>query len=316
MTSKFKDGMRDPSGQFSSPCPSNKSTIEQDIPVSKQTFPGMERDMPSPKPTREELPEAGGTATTYKAANKLKGKRALITGGDSGIGAATAVLFAKEGAISTIVYLPEEEQDAQDTKKQVEGSGGTCHLFSADLVKKENCQKAIDFAMEKMDGIDILFNNAAYQMMVQDILDLPDEQWIHTFDINMHSYFFMAKYTLRHMEPGSVIINNASINAYIGRSDLLDYTSTKGAIVSFTRGLSNQYISRGIRVNAVAPGPVWTPLIPATMDKKAQEEFTSPMGRPAQPSEIASCVVFLASMDSSCVSGQTLHCNGGVVVNG
>lgn len=170
--------------------------------------------------------------------------------------------------------------------------------------------------------------------MVRDIVDLPDEQWMHTFDINMHSYF-MAKYALRHMGPGSVIVNNASINAYIGRSDLLDYTATKGAIVSFTRGLSNQYISRGIRVNAVAPGPgacqigtlkdvrdladwllVWTPLIPATMDRKAQEEFTSPMGRPAQPSEIASCVVFLACMDSSCVSGQTVHCNGGVVVNG
>ncbi|PNP54004.1 hypothetical protein THARTR1_05691 [Trichoderma harzianum] len=272
--------------------------------------------MPDPKPTREELPDAGGTSTTYKAADKLYGKRALITGGDSGIGAATAVLFAKEGAVSTIVYLPEEEQDAQDTKKQVESLGGTCHLFATDLAKRENCQKAIDFSLEKMGGIDILFNNAAYQMMVEDILDLPDDQWVHTFNINMHSYFYMAKYALKHMKRGSVIINNASINAYIGRPDLLDYTSTKGAIISFTRGLSNQYIGKGIRVNAVAPGPVWTPLIPATMNEKAQKEFTSPMGRPAQPSEIASCIVFLASMDSSCVSGQTLHCNGGVVVNG
>lgn len=170
-------------------------------------------------------------------------------------------------------------------------------------------------------------------MMVEDILDLSDDQWVHTFNINMHSYFFMAKYALKHMKRGSVIINNASINAYIGRPDLLDYTSTKGGTISFTRGLSNQYISKGIRVNAVAPGPgegalatvlydmltkivVWTPLIPATMNDKAQKEFTSPMGRPAQPSEIATCIVFLASMDSSCVSGQTLHCNGGVVVNG
>ncbi|TWU73857.1 hypothetical protein ED733_000245 [Metarhizium rileyi] len=289
---------------------------EKDIPVSKQQFPGKDREMPDPKPVREELPDAGGAAKTYKAAGKLQGKRALITGGDSGIGAATAVLFAKEGAVSTLVYLPEEEQDAQDTKKQVEQSGGTCHLLSADLVQRENCQRAVNYALETMNGIDILFNNAAYQMMVEDILDLPDEQWVHTFNINMHSYFFMAKYALKHMEAGSVIINNASINAYIGRPDLLDYTSTKGAIVSFTRGLSNQYISKGIRVNAVAPGPVWTPLIPATMSSKAQKEFTSPMGRPAQPSEIASCVVFLASMDSSCVSGQTLHCNGGVVVNG
>ncbi|KAK0763233.1 hypothetical protein N5P37_004219 [Trichoderma harzianum] len=276
-------------------------------------FPGKDRDMPDPKPTREELPDAGGTSTTYKAADKLHGKRALITGGDSGIGAATAVLFAKEGAVSTIVYLPEEEKDAQDTKKQVESLGGTCHLFATDLAKRENCQKAIDFSLEKMGGIDILFNNAAYQMMVEDILDLPEDQWVHTFNINMHSYFYMAKYALKHMKRGAVIINNASINAYIGRPDLLDYTSTKGAIISFTRGLSNQYIGKGIRVNAVAPGPVWTPLIPATMNEKAQKEFTSPMGRPAQPSEIASCVVFLASMDSSCVSGQTIHCNGGTV---
>ncbi|EGR50083.1 uncharacterized protein TRIREDRAFT_3055 [Trichoderma reesei QM6a] len=272
--------------------------------------------MPNPKPTRDELPEAGGTSVTYKAANKLEGKRALITGGDSGIGAATAVLFAKEGAVITTVYLPDEEQDAQDTKKQVEEAGGKCYLFAADLVKKENCQAAVDFALEKMGGIDILFNNAAYQMMVEDILDLPDEQWVHTFNVNIHSYFYMAKYSLKHMKRGAVIINNASINAYIGRPDLLDYTSTKGAIVSFTRGLSNQYISKGIRVNAVAPGPVWTPLIPATMNDEAQKQFTSPMGRPAQPSEIASCVVFLASMDSSCISGQTIHCNGGTVVNG
>lgn len=141
-------------------------------------------------------------------------------------------------------------------------------------------------------------------------------QWLHTFNVNIHPMFFLSKYLLPHMKKGSAIINNASINAYIGRPDLLDYTSSKGAIVSFTRGLSNQCISRGIRVNAVAPGPVWTPLIPATMNEKAQKDFTSPMGRPAQPSEIATCVVFLASADSSCVSGQTIHCNGGVVLNG
>ncbi|KAK2606243.1 hypothetical protein QQS21_003291 [Conoideocrella luteorostrata] len=289
---------------------------EDQIPISEQSFPGKDHKMPGPMPVREELPEAGGVKTTYKAANKLQGKRALITGGDSGIGAATAVLFAKEGAELTLAYLPEEEKDAQDTKNQIEKQGGTCYLVSADLVKRENCQRVIDFAVEKMNGIDILFNNAAYQMMVEDIADLSEDQWVHTFNINMHSYFYMAKYALKHMRVGSVIINNASINAYIGRPDLLDYTSSKGAIVSFTRGLSNQYISKGVRVNAVAPGPVWTPLIPATMNEKAQKEFTSPMGRPAQPSEIAACVVFLASMDSSCVSGQTLHCNGGVVVNG
>lgn len=245
-----------------------------------------------------------------------RGKKAIITGGDSGIGAATALLFAKEGADSTIAYLPEEEKDARETKRQVEEQGRQCHLIALDLTKRENCKKVVDFAMEKMGAIDILFNNVAYQMMVEDIADLSEDQWEHTFNTNIHSYFYMSKYSLPHMKRGGTIINNASINAYIGRPDLLDYTSTKGAVISFTRGLSNQYLSKGIRVNAVAPGPVWTPLIPATMNEKAQKEFTSPMGRPAQPSEIATCVVFLASSDSSCISAQTIHCNGGVVVNG
>lgn len=142
------------------------------------------------------------------------------------------------------------------------------------------------------------------------------DQWIHTFNTNIHPYYYLAKYALPHMKGGSTIINNASINAYIGRPDLLDYTSTKGAIISFTRGLSNQYVGKGIRVNALAPGPVWTPLIPSTMTEEAQKQFTSPMGRPLQPSEIATCAVFLASTDSSALSGQVIHCNGGVIVNG
>lgn len=142
------------------------------------------------------------------------------------------------------------------------------------------------------------------------------DQWVKTFDTNIHPFFFLSKYILPHLKPGATIINNGSINAYIGRPDLLDYTSTKGAVIAFTRALSNQLISRGIRVNAVCPGPVWTPLIPATMDKDAQDDFTSPMGRPGQPSEIASVVVFLAGPDSSLISGQSLHPNGGVIVNG
>jgi NAD(P)-dependent dehydrogenase (short-subunit alcohol dehydrogenase family) len=287
------------------------------VPVTKQSFPGTTEEMPDPKPTHSEVPDHTGEGkTSYKAAGKLKGRKALITGGDSGIGSATAILFAKEGADSTIVYLPEEEKDAQGTKKEVEQLGAKCYLIARDLAKKENCKEIVDFALEKMGSIDILFNNAAYQMMVEDILDLPDEQWEHTFNVNIHSFFYISKYALKHMKKGSTIINNASINAYIGRPDLLDYTSTKGAIVSFTRGLSNQYVGKGIRVNAVAPGPVWTPLIPATMSEDAQKKFTSPMGRPGQPSEVATCVVFLASSDSSFVSGQVIHCNGGTVVNG
>ncbi|KAJ4151298.1 hypothetical protein LMH87_012008 [Akanthomyces muscarius] len=289
---------------------------ERDIPITKQSFPGKEYDMPNPQPTRDEVPGSSGHGETYRAAGKLRGKRAIITGGDSGIGASTALLFAREGAVSTIAYLPEEEKDAQDTRNQIQDNGGTCYLVALDLVRKENCKKVVDFALENMGGVDILFNNAAFQMVRKDISDLSEDQWEHTFNINIHAYFYMAKYCLEHMTGGATIINNASINAYIGRPDLLDYTSTKGAVVSFTRGLSNQCLAKDIRVNAVAPGPVWTPLIPSTMDDEAQENFTSPMGRPAQPSEIATCVVFLASPDSSCISGQTIHCNGGTVVNG
>lgn len=288
-----------------------------EIPVSNQEVPGLESKMPNPKPLYDELPTDDGKGEKYKAAGKLKGKNAIITGGDSGIGRATAVLFAMEGANSLIAYLPEEESDARETKKLVEQHGQTCHLVPTDLKDKANCKKVVDEAVKAFNGkIDILFNNAAYQMVVEDIKDLSEDQWLHTFNTNIHPYFFMAKYVLPHMKRGSAIINNASINAYIGRPDLLDYTSTKGAIVSFTRGLSNQQIDKGIRVNAIAPGPVWTPLIPSTMPEKAQKQFTAPMGRPSQPSEIATCVVFLASSDSSSVSGQTIHCNGGSVVGG
>jgi NAD(P)-dependent dehydrogenase (short-subunit alcohol dehydrogenase family) len=287
------------------------------VPVTKQSFPGKETKMPSPTPLFDEIPTPDGGSQKYKAAGKLKGRKAIITGGDSGIGRATAILFAMEGADTLIAYLKEEEEDAQETKKRVEAYGQKCHLISTDLRDRENCKKVIDEAVNTFGGqIDILFNNAAFQNMVEDIKDLSEDQWINTFNTNIHPYFYLAKYALPHMKPGSTIINNASINAYTGRPDLLDYTSTKGAIVSFTRGLSNQQVGKGIRVNAVAPGPVWTPLIPATMTEDAQKQFTSPMGRPAQPSEVATCVVFLASTDSSAISGQTIHCNGGTVVSG
>ncbi|KAK4162528.1 putative oxidoreductase [Cladorrhinum sp. PSN259] len=287
------------------------------VPVTHQEFPGKESKMPHPQPLFDEVPTPDGKSEKYKAAGKLKGKKAIITGGDSGIGRATAILFAMEGADSLIAYLPEEEDDAQDTKKRVEQYGQQCHLISTDLRDRENCKKVVDKAVGVFNGqIDILFNNAAYQMAVDDIKDLSEEQWIKTFDTNIHPYFYMAKYSLPHMKRGSTIINNASINAYVGKPQLLDYTATKGAIISFTRGLSNQQLSKGIRVNALAPGPVWTPLIPSTMTAEMQEQFAAPMGRPAQPSEIATCAVFLASSDSSALSGQTIHCNGGSVVNG
>ncbi|ROT39804.1 general stress protein [Sodiomyces alkalinus F11] len=289
---------------------------EHRIPIQEQQFPGKEGQLPDPKPEIDHIPTADGGSKPYQAAGKLKDRKAIITGGDSGIGRASAVLFAMEGADVLIAYLPEEEEDAQVTKKHVEKHGRECHLLPLDLTDRANCQKVIDVALEKLGRIDILFNNAAYQMMTDDITNLSEEQWLHTFNTNIHPYYYLAKYALPHMKGGSTIINNASINAYIGRPDLLDYTSTKGAIISFTRGLSNQYVGKGIRVNALAPGPVWTPLIPSTMSEEAQKQFTSPMGRPMQPSEIATCAVFLASTDSSALSGQVIHCNGGVIVNG
>ncbi|KAI1327252.1 short chain dehydrogenase [Xylariaceae sp. FL0255] len=286
------------------------------VPVTFQEFPGKEHKMPK-EAQYDMLPTDTGGYQKYRAAGKLEGKKAIITGGDSGIGRATALLFAMEGADSLITYLPDEEKDAQETKKLVEANHGRqCHLHKTDLTDKNNCHQVVDEALRLMGSVHILFNNAAYQMMTRDILDIPDEQWMHTFATNIHPMFHLSKRALPHMGPGSTIINNASINAYVGRPDLLDYTSTKGAIISFTRGLSNQFVSRGIRVNAVAPGPVWTPLIPSTMTEEAQKSFTSPMGRPSQPSEIAACVVFLASKDSSSISGQTIHCNGGTIVNG
>ncbi|OCK73439.1 NAD(P)-binding protein [Lepidopterella palustris CBS 459.81] len=273
--------------------------------------------MKDPKPTSTELPTEDGGFEKYKAADKLKGKKAIITGGDSGIGRAIAILFAMEGADSLIAYLPQEEDDAKETQKQVEERGGKCHLLAIDIKSKENCKKLIDTALDKLDGINILVNNAATQMQCESIKELPEETWEDTFATNIHPIFYLSKYALPHLKTGDTIINNASINAYIGRPDLLDYTSTKGAIVAFTRGLSNQVVSEGIRVNCVCPGPVWTPLIPATMTKDTQSQFhQTPMRRPGQPSEIATCFVFLASQDSSFISGQSLHPNGGVVVNG
>ncbi|PYI30493.1 NAD(P)-binding protein [Aspergillus indologenus CBS 114.80] len=288
-----------------------------EIPIQHQMKPGLQADLEEPKPASSHIPDEDGGYQSYKAAGKLVGKRAIITGGDSGIGRAIAILFAMEGATSLIVHLPEEEKDAQETKMRVQEAGQECHSMATDLRERENCRKVIDTALEKLGGIDILVNNAGTQNMIEDLKDLEESQWIKTFDTNIHPLYYLSKYALPHLKRGSTIINCASVNAYIGRPDLLDYTSTKGAIVAFTRGLSNQQLKNGIRVNCVCPGPVWTPLIPATMTTTAMEQFSSvPMGRPGQPSEIATCFVFLASADSSYISGQCLHPNGGVVVNG
>ncbi|KAM0689789.1 hypothetical protein Q7P36_010660 [Cladosporium allicinum] len=280
-----------------------------------QNHPGLESKM-DPLPEVDQVPTYDGGMQTYKAAGKLQGRKALITGGDSGIGRAIAVLYAMEGAEVMITYLPEEQSDADYTKKMVEDRGGKIHLHKADLRSAETCKQTVDKALENMGAINILVNNHAFQMMTKDILDIPEEQWVKTFDTNIHSFFYLSKYTLPHMTKGDTIINDASVNAYIGRPDLLDYTSTKGAITAFTYGLSNQWVGKGIRVNAVAPGPVWTPLVVSTMTEESQKGFDGPIGRGAQPSEIATVFVFLASTDSTQISGQVIHANGGVVVHG
>lgn len=282
--------------------------------VTHQDNPGSQHELPT-EALEEYLPGSDGKPVLYKAAGKLKGKTALITGGDSGIGRATGCLFAMEGVTQIMIsHLPAEKKDAESAKEKIEklGDGTKVHLFEADLTDRSVCKKLAETAVSTMGQVNILFNNAAYQEVIQDpIKDLSEDHWVHTFNTNIHPFFFLAKYLVPQMKPGDAIINNASINAYIGRPDLLDYTSTKGAIVSFTRGLANVLVSTGIRVNAIAPGPVWTPLVPATMDDEAQKGFTAPIGRPSQPSEIATCVVFLASHDSSSVVGQVIHCNGG-----
>ncbi|KAJ5991169.1 hypothetical protein N7499_011712 [Penicillium canescens] len=297
--------------------PKSQFQTEHQIPIEHHKKPGLQAEMENPKPTSTQIPTEDNGYQTYKAAGKLSGKRAIITGGDSGIGRAVAILFAMEGASSLITYLPEEEKDAQETKRRVEEVGQSCLCLATDLRDKKNCKMVVETALHNMGGIDILVNNAGTQTMLDDIKDLEEAQWESTFDTNIHPVFYLSKYTIPYLKSGSTIINCASVNHYIGRPDLLDYTSTKGAIVAFTRALSNQQVKNGIRVNCVCPGPVWTPLIPATMTSSAMEQFSgTPMGRPGQPSEVATCFVFLASQDSSFISGQSLHPNGGVVVNG
>ncbi|KAF2155526.1 NAD(P)-binding protein [Myriangium duriaei CBS 260.36] len=286
-------------------------------PVQEQPWPGKQSEMKDP-PATEYLPTPDGGYQKYKAAGKLEGQNAIITGGDSGIGRAIAVLYAMEGVKNILIaYLEQEEEDAQETKKLVEKYGATVHLLPGDLSKKENCKRVLDVAIDKFKTINIVVLNHAVQMVRSNIEELPEEQWELTLQTNLTSFFYLAKYAIPHLEPkkGASIVVNASINAYVGRPDLLDYTSSKGGIIAFTRGLANQYVDKGIRVNAVAPGPVWTPLVQSTMGRENLEQFTSPIGRPSQPSEIATCFVFLASPDSSSITGSTLHPNGGVVLN-
>ncbi|VXC52985.1 SDR family oxidoreductase [Pseudomonas sp. 9Ag] len=280
----------------------------QTLPPQQQPEPGKESEM-SPRPEYR--------GEEYKAAGKLTGKVAIITGGDSGIGRSVAVLFAREGADVAILYL-DQHQDAEQTKRVVEEQGRKCLTFAGDVADRDVCRKVIDETLSAFGKLDILVNNAAEQHPQEKLEDISEEQWEKTFRTNIFGMFQMTKAALPHLKKGASIINTTSVTAYKGSPHLLDYSSTKGAITSFTRSLSINIADRGIRVNGVAPGPIWTPLIPSTFDEEKVKKFGAnvPMERPGQPDEVAPAYVYLASSDSSYVSGQVIHVNGGTVLNG
>jgi len=262
-----------------------------------------------PRP-KSEAPSQGGCG-------KLLNKVALITGGDSGIGRAVAVAYAKEGADTAIVYFNEHE-DAKDTQRLVEQQGRRCILISGDVGKEQFCHEAVERTVRELGGLDILVNNAAEQHPQGSLEEITADQLERTFRTNIFSYFFMGKAALPHLKEGSTIINTTSVTAYKGSAQLLDYSSTKGAIVAFTRSLSQALADKQIRVNAVAPGPIWTPLIPSTFPAEKVATFGAdvPLKRAGEPEEVAPSYVFLASQDSSYTTGQVLHPNGGTIVNG
>jgi NAD(P)-dependent dehydrogenase (short-subunit alcohol dehydrogenase family) len=253
----------------------------------------------------------------FEGSQRLAGKVAVITGGDSGIGRAVAVLFAREGADVAIIYL-EENEDATVTAEHVRNEGGRCLTIAGDIGDEKFCHRAADQVVKRFGTIDILVNNAAEQHVQPDITDISAQQLERTFRTNVFGYFFMTQAALPHMGEGSAIVNTTSVTAYKGSKMLLDYSATRGAIVAFTRSLAQSLVERKIRVNGVAPGPIWTPLIPASFDAEHVKSFGGdvPMARPGQPNEVASCHLFLACDDSSYMTGQILHPNGGEIVGG
>lgn len=279
---------------------------EKELPRQQQEIPGKEHKMhPQPEIIRED----------YRGSGKLQGKVALITGGDSGIGRSTAVHFAREGAKVAIIYLNEDD-DAEDTKSMVEEEGGECLVIRGDIGDRRFCDECVKQVYDAFGALNILVNNAAEQHPHEDFDELDLDNMEKTFRTNIFSMFYLTKAAMEYMKEGDSIINTTSVVAYQGRSSLIDYGATKGAIVSFTRSLNQDLAKKNIRVNAVAPGPIWTPIIPSTFDEEHVAKFgkDTVMGRPGQPSEVAPAFVFLASKDASYISGQVIHVNGGEAV--
>lgn len=282
---------------------------KKSFPPQRQTQPGIESKM-TPRPQAE--------SPGYRAAGKLAGRVAVITGGDSGIGRAVAIAFAKEGADVAICHVEKERGDAEETAAQIREEGRRVLLLAGDIGRSDFCTEAVQATLSEFGRLDIVVNNAAEQHPQDDLAKITDEQLERTFRTNIFAQFYLTRAALPHLKAGACILNTTSVTAYAGSPQLLDYSSTKGAIVSFTRSLALALADRKIRVNAVAPGPIWTPLIPASFPEQKVEKFgqDTPMGRAGQPAEVAGCFVFLASDDASYITGQVLHPNGGRIVNG
>ncbi|TSD62898.1 glucose 1-dehydrogenase [Inquilinus sp. KBS0705] len=282
--------------------PREKYTNEE-LSEQQQEIPGTEKEM---------TPKADHGENSYRGCGKLTGKRAIITGGDSGIGRAVAIAFAREGADVLIAYLNEHD-DAKETAKYIEADGRKAILVDGDIREETHCRKIIDTAVSELGGIDILVNNAAFQMSRESLQEISTEEWDRTFKTNIYPMFYLCKMAEEHLKAGSCVINTTSVNAYKPRPTLIPYAATKGAIQNFTSGMAQLWGEKGIRVNCVAPGPVWTPLIPSTM---TNEEVTSfgqnvPLKRPAQPAELAPAYVLLASDEASYINGATIQVTGG-----
>jgi hypothetical protein len=286
--------MQDPQEQYQTP-PYNKQ--------QEQATPGYENKM---------HPKADHGEDSYKGSGKLTGRKAIITGGDSGIGRAVAIAFAREGADVLISYLNEDE-DARETAKYIEAEGRKAVLVPGDISDEEHCKNIIDTAVDQLGGLDILVNNAAFQMSRESLQDISSEEWDRTFKTNIYSFFYLCKAAEKHLKPGSTIVNTTSVNAYKAPPQLIPYSATKAAIQNFTASLAQLWADKGIRVNCVAPGPIWTPLIPSTMPPEKYKSFGEdvPLKRAGQPAELAPAFVLLASQDSSYMTGSTVQVTGG-----